>query len=65
MEREFDDTPEYLAEWAGKVAGAIEPDELRLLIRIHRNTASNKRIPEADRKAARRRANALRKFLNK
>lgn len=63
MASEHDDTPEYLREWAAAVAKATSTAELRLLVRVYRETARQRETPKAEREQSKRRANALKKHL--
>ena len=62
---EFDDTPEYLAEWSAKLAEALTTDELRLLARDYGRFARNQKLSARDRQIARRREKAIRRILSK
>lgn len=63
MANEHDDTLEYLAEWSRDVAKATTRAELKILIRHYLDTANNRRLPKAERQQARKRANALERYL--
>lgn len=57
------ETPADLAAWAKDVAGAVTPAELARLVKDYREQAQNSRRSEADREFAKRRGNALAKFV--
>ena len=63
MSDPLNDTPEYLEQWASELRHGLTLDDYRLLIRMYRGNAANRRLPEQDRKFARRRATALNKRL--
>lgn len=52
-----------LAAWAKGVAAAVTPVELARLVKDYREQARNPRRSEADREFAKRRGNALAKFV--
>jgi hypothetical protein len=52
-----------LAAWAKEVAGAVTPAELARLVKDYREQARKPRRSEADREFAKRRGNALAKFV--
>lgn len=54
-----DDSPEYLAEWAGRIVKATPLADLRSLYAGYRRQACNPRLSKMDRRFARRRAVAL------
>jgi hypothetical protein len=56
------DAPEYLREWAKGVRSAGKA-EARLALAEYQRLATDKRVPKADRDAAKRRADALERLL--
>lgn len=59
------ETPADLAAWAKEVSGAVTPAELARLVKDYREQARNSRRSEADREFAKRRGNALAKFVKR
>ena len=53
----------YLTAWAKEVAESVTPAELARLVKDYREQARNWRRSEADREFAKRRGNALAKFV--
>jgi hypothetical protein len=63
MATEFDDTPEYLRDWAKGIAKATTKMERRLLYDGYRKRANNKKLPKGEREGNLRRAKALKRHL--
>lgn len=63
MSDAHEDTPEYLEQWAGKLAAELPADELGRLARQYDRIGRDSGVPEEDRKAARKRSRAIRKKM--
>ena len=56
---DFDDSDEYLTDWATKLVEALSADELQSLMQDYRRTSRDMTLTKEERRFARRRAKAI------